>query len=79
MINPADCTTIEEVRAEIDRLDRSSSEKGVTLIPLHLYFRAGRAKLRVGLARGKKLHDKRETQKERDWNRDKARLMRDRG
>jgi SsrA-binding protein len=52
----------------------------MTLIPLKLYFNAvGRAKLEIGVAKGKKLHDKRETEKNRDWQRDKARLMRDKG
>jgi SsrA-binding protein len=52
----------------------------MTLIPLELYFNArGRAKLRLGLAKGKKLHDKRETSAKRDWQRQKARLMREKG
>jgi SsrA-binding protein len=52
----------------------------MTIVPLKLYFNdRGRAKLELALARGKKLHDKRETEKQRDWNREKARLMRDRG
>jgi SsrA-binding protein len=52
----------------------------MTLIPLRLYFNAkGRAKLELGIAKGKKLHDKRETEKKRDWQRDKARLMRNKG
>lgn len=54
--------------------------EGMTLVPLKLYFnRKGRAKIELGVARGKKLHDKRETEKNRDWARDKARLMRERG
>lgn len=54
--------------------------KGMTLIPLKLYFNAkGRAKLELGLGRGKKTVDKRNTIKDRDWQRDKARVMRDRG
>jgi len=54
--------------------------KGLTLIPLKLYFNAkGRAKLELGLGRGKKTVDKRNTIKERDWQRDKARVIRDRG
>jgi SsrA-binding protein len=52
----------------------------MTLIPLKLYFNAkGKAKLEIGVAKGKKLHDKRETEKNRDWERDKARLMRAKG
>ena len=50
------------------------------MIPLKIYFNdRGRAKVELGLGRGKKLHDKRETEKERTWNREKARLMRDKG
>ena len=52
----------------------------MTLIPLRIYFNdKGRAKLELALARGKKLHDKRETEKNRDWERQKGRLMRERG
>ena len=52
----------------------------MTLVPLKLYFNdRGRAKLELALAKGKKLHDKRETEKRRDWQRDKARLLRERG
>jgi len=54
--------------------------EGVTIVPLSIYFNdRGIAKVRLGLARGKRMTDKRETQKERDWQRDKARLMRNRG
>lgn len=54
--------------------------KGMTMVPLELYFNArGIAKLKIALAEGKKLHDKREDQAKRDWNRQKARLMRDKG
>ena len=53
---------------------------GLTLIPLKLYFNEkGRAKIELALAKGKKLHDKRETEKKRDWNREKGRLLRARG
>ena len=52
----------------------------MTMIPLELYFNArGIAKLKLALAQGKKLHDKREADKKRDWNREKARVMRDKG
>jgi SsrA-binding protein len=67
-------------KKEIDRLNGAVSREGYTIIPTRLYFNArGKAKLEVALARGKKLHDKRETEKLRDWNRDKGRIMRDRG
>ena len=67
-------------RRQIDKLAGGVEREGMTIVPLRLYFNEkGRAKLEVALARGKKLHDKRETEKSRDWNRDKARLMRERG
>lgn len=65
---------------EINRLRIGIAREGMTLIPLKIYFNEhGRAKLELALAKGKKLHDKRETEKERDWNREKGRLLRDRG
>ncbi len=63
-------------RAEISRLIGASERKGYTLMPLALYWKHGRAKLDMGLAKGKKEHDKRETEKDRDWQREKQRLMR---
>jgi SsrA-binding protein len=64
---------------EINRLVGKISEKGLTVVPLKLYFKNGRAKLEIGLARGKKLHDKRETLKKRSWERERGRLMRMKG
>lgn len=65
---------------EIVKLANGVDREGMTIVPLKLYFNdRGRAKLLLGLARGKKVHDKRETEKARDWNREKARLLRDRG
>ncbi|WP_411818565.1 SsrA-binding protein SmpB [Hyphococcus sp. DH-69] len=67
-------------KREIARLAQAVERKGYTLTPLRLYFNErGRAKLELGLAQGKKLHDKRETAKDRDWGRQKQRLLRDRG
>jgi SsrA-binding protein len=63
-------------RKEIDHLVGATERKGYTIVPLELYWKNGRAKLQVGLAKGKKQHDKRATQKDRDWERNKARLMR---
>nr|WP_299500552.1 SsrA-binding protein SmpB [uncultured Rhizobium sp.] len=61
---------------EIHRLRNSINREGMTLVPLKIYFNEkGRAKLELALAKGKKLHDKRETEKERDWNRQKSRLL----
>jgi SsrA-binding protein len=67
-------------RSELNKLLVAVQREGMTIVPLKVFFNdKGRAKVELALARGKKLHDKRETEKERDWNRDKARLMRDKG
>ena len=67
-------------KREIARLTQAVERKGFTIAPLKLYFNArGVAKLELGLAQGKKLHDKRDTVKERDWSRQQQRLLRDRG
>lgn len=67
-------------RREMARLFNSISREGMTIVPLKLYFNdRGRAKLELAVARGKKNHDKRETEKKRDWNREKSRLLRERG
>lgn len=63
-------------RAELDQLIGAVERKGYTLVPLALYWKRGRAKLEIGLAKGKKLHDKRATEKARDWQRQKQRLLR---
>jgi SsrA-binding protein len=65
---------------EISRLRIAISREGMTLVPLKVYFNEnGRAKLELALAKGKKLHDKRDTEKQRDWDRQKGRLLRDHG
>lgn len=65
---------------EIDKLRNAVSRQGMTLIPLAIYFNPrGCAKVELALARGKKLHDKRETDKARDWKREQGRLLRERG
>lgn len=67
-------------KREIDKLIGGVSRQGLTIIPLRLYFNGrGIAKLEIALAKGKQLHDKRETKKKQDWNRDKARIMREKG
>ena len=67
-------------KREIARLSMAVQREGMTLVPLKLYFNdKGRAKIQLGIARGKKLHDKRATEKARDWARDKGRLMRAKG
>jgi len=65
-------------KREIERLTAAIQRKGVTLVPLEIYFNPrGIAKVRLGIARGKRQYDKRATTKERDWQRQKARLLRD--
>ena len=67
-------------RREIDRLVMAVQKQGLTIVPLKMYFNEkGRVKLLIGLAKGRKRHDKREAEKKRDWQRQKARLMRDYG
>jgi SsrA-binding protein len=67
-------------RRQIDRLIGAVQREGRTIVPVRLYWNdEGLAKLEVALAKGKKLHDKRQTEADRDWARDKARLMRDKG
>ncbi|MGD9669687.1 MAG: SsrA-binding protein SmpB [Hyphomicrobiaceae bacterium] len=67
-------------KRELHKLAIAIERKGMTLVPLSIYFNAkGRAKLKLALAEGKKLHDKREDAAKRDWNRQKARLMREKG
>jgi SsrA-binding protein len=64
----------EEIRKLIGKVE----QKGYTLVPLDLHYTKGRVKLAIGLAKGKKQHDKRETEKERDWQREQQRLLRKR-
>ncbi len=61
---------------EISRLVGQVERAGYTLVPLDLHYKSGRIKLEIGLAKGKKQYDKRESEKERDWEREKGRLMR---
>ncbi|HTT02169.1 MAG TPA: SsrA-binding protein SmpB [Steroidobacteraceae bacterium] len=63
-------------RSELQHLIGAVERRGYTLVPLELYWKSGRAKISVGLAKGKKQHDKRATEKDRDWQRQKARLLR---
>ncbi len=64
-------------RLELDKLIGAVERKGYALVPLNLHWSKGRAKLRVGLAKGKKQHDKRAVEKERDWQREKQRLLKE--
>ncbi len=65
-------------REEIDKLTIAVERKGATAIPLALFWKKNKVKLELALARGKQLHDKRATEKDRDWQRDKARILRER-
>lgn len=62
-------------RHELNKLIGAVERKGYTLMPLSMYWKHGRAKLELGLAKGKQLHDKRASSKDRDWQREKARIM----
>ena len=65
-------------RRELSKLLTAIARKGQTLVPLSIYFnKDGRVKIDLGLAEGKKYHDKRASEKEKDWNRDKSRIMKD--
>jgi SsrA-binding protein len=65
---------------EIARLQGAVTRQGLTLVPLSIYFNgSGRAKVELAIARGKKMHDKRDTEKERDWKREQGRLLRNHG
>jgi SsrA-binding protein len=67
-------------KKQIDKLSGAIEREGMTLIPLKMYFNErGMIKLQIGLAKGKKLHDKRDTEKKRDWAREKGRLLRAKG
>jgi len=67
-------------RREINKLIGAVEREGMTLVPLKLFFNAkGRAKIELAIARGKKLHDKRESEKKRSWERERGRLLRDKG
>lgn len=65
-------------RSQLSRLIGQVERRGYTLVPLALYWSKGRAKLEIGLAKGKKLHDKRASEKDRDWQREKQRVMKQR-
>ncbi len=65
-------------KRQIDKLIGATQREGFTVVPLKIYFNErGRAKVELGLGRGKKLHDKRETEKKRSWDRERARLLRE--
>lgn len=76
-INPDDRRTRKLLlhKKELNKLIGSVERKGYTVVPLNLHWQRGRAKMEIGLAKGKKLHDKRAASKEKDWQREKQRLM----
>ena len=74
--DPTRTRTLLMHREEINRLIGKVERAGYTLVPLDLHFKNGRIKLDIGLAKGKKQHDKRETERERDWQREQQRLLR---
>jgi len=66
-------------KRELDRLIGAVQQKGYTCVPLSFYWKNGKIKCEIALAKGKHLHDKRDSDKDRDWQREKGRLLRDRG
>ena len=74
--NPTDERKLLLKRREINKLIGKVNREGFTLIPTKMYFKKGRAKIEIAVAKGKKHYDKRQTKKTRDWNRDKARYVR---
>jgi SsrA-binding protein len=66
-------------RRELDKLAGRAQVKGYTVVPLSLYAKGDRLKLEIALVSGKKLHDKRESEKKRDWQRERGRVLRDKG
>jgi SsrA-binding protein len=74
--NPRDDRKLLLKKAEINKLIGKINKEGFTLIPTKLYFKKGRAKIEIAVAKGKKQYDKRQAKKNKDWNRDKARYVR---
>ena len=74
--NPTDERKLLFNKREINKLIGKIKREGLTLIPTKMYFKKGKAKIEIAVAKGKKQYDKRQTKKTRDWNRDKARYVR---
>ena len=74
--NPTDERKLLFNKREINKLIGKINREGLTLVPTKMYFKKGKAKIEIAVAKGKKQYDKRETKKNRDWNRDKARYFR---
>ena len=74
--NPTDERKLLLNKREINKLIGKIQRDGLTIVPTKMYFKKGKAKIELAVAKGKKLHDKRATKKDRDWNRDKSRYFR---
>ena len=74
--NPSDERKLLLNKREINKLIGKIQRDGLTIVPTKMYFKKGKAKIELAVAKGKKLHDKRATKKDRDWNRDKSRYFR---
>ena len=74
--NPTDERKLLLNKREINKLIGKMQRDGLTIVPTKLYFKKGKAKIELAVAKGKKLHDKRASKKDRDWNRDKSRYFR---
>tara|TARA_B100001063_G_scaffold137165_1_gene128202 strand:- start:1135 stop:1605 length:471 start_codon:yes stop_codon:yes gene_type:complete len=74
--NPTDQRKLLLNKREINKLIGKMQKEGFTIVPTKMYFKKGKAKIEIAVAKGKKLYDKRVTKKNRDWNRDKARYIR---
>ena len=74
--NPNDERKLLLNKREINKLIGKMQREGFTIVPTKMYFKKGKAKIEIAIAKGKKQYDKRETKKHRDWNRDKARYIR---
>ena len=74
--NPTDERKLLLNKREINKLIGKMQRDGLTIIPTKMYFKKGKAKIELAVAKGKKLHDKRASKKDRDWNRDKSRYFR---
>ena len=74
--NPTDERKLLLNKRQINKLIGKIQKEGFTVIPTKMYFKKGKAKIEIAVAKGKKKYDKRETKKKRDWNRDKARYIR---
>ena len=74
--NPTDERKLLLNKREINKLIGKMQRDGLTIVPTNMYFKKGKAKIELAIAKGKKLHDKRASKKDRDWNRDKSRYFR---